>query len=297
MVLGEKDLWGVVSGSEKLSAFPDEDDENTIKHNKKKFRALIHIMLSVRENIRPILELQCDIAKEAWEKLTTRFDNVSKSTVAKLNNNLHSIKMEEGESLMEHLSKIDLMYVKLLRAGVKYSDEDKVAMVLNSLNIHYFTFQSSMNRSDAELVPTYEQVCSQLYDKEYLINKHHPQKNQASEFWVRDFRKSHHKQKNYQSSSNSIPAKSDAFCKKKGHKLEECRRKIGAYFYYGKGGHKIEDCNARTSKQNNGSSNLVTQDTTQDGAIGHMFVTSLLSSTTSDTNWYIDSGAPKHMTS
>ncbi|KAL2635579.1 hypothetical protein R1flu_007058 [Riccia fluitans] len=281
MVLGEKDLWGVVSGSEKLGAFFDEDDEDIIKHNKKQSRALIHIMLSVRENIRPILEL-CDTAKEAWEKVAARFDNVSKSRVAKLKNDLQSIKMEEGESLLEHLSKIGLMYAKLSRAGVKYSDEDKVAMVLNSLNILYFNFQSNMNRSDPELVPTYEQVCSQVYDEEQLINMHHPEKNQGSAFVVRDFRKSHHKEKNYQSSSNSVPVKSDAFCpfyKKKGHKLEECRRKSGACFYYGKGEHKIEDCNARKSKQNNGSSNLISQD----GAVGHMFVTSLLSSTTSDT--------------
>ncbi|KAL2650464.1 hypothetical protein R1flu_018592 [Riccia fluitans] len=136
MVLGEKDLWGVVSGSEKLGAFSDEDDEDTIKHNKKQSKASCSVS---GENTKPILEL-CDIAKEAWEMLAARFDNISKSRVAKLKNDLHSIKMEEGESLLEHLSKINLMYAELSRAGVKYSDEDKVAMVLNSLNILYFNF-------------------------------------------------------------------------------------------------------------------------------------------------------------
>ncbi|KAL2611050.1 hypothetical protein R1flu_022742 [Riccia fluitans] len=189
-------------------------------------------MLNVRENIRSILEL-CDTAKEAWEKLAARFDNVSNSRVAKLKNDLHSIKKDEEESLLEHLSKIDLMYAELSRARVKYSDENKVAKVFNSHNILYFNFQSNMNRSDPELVPTYEQVCNQLYDEEQLINKHHPQKNQGSAFVVRDFKKSHHKEKNYQSSSSFVPVKSDAFCafyKKKGHKLEECRRKFGACF-------------------------------------------------------------------
>ncbi|KAL2651319.1 hypothetical protein R1flu_019447 [Riccia fluitans] len=127
MVLVEKDLWGVISDSEKLDAFPDEDDEDTIKHNKKQSSVLIHIRLIVKENIRPIQEL-CDTAKEAWEKLAARFDNVSKSRVAKLKNDMHSIKIEEGESLLEHLSKIDLMYAKLSRARVKYTDEDKVAI-------------------------------------------------------------------------------------------------------------------------------------------------------------------------
>ncbi|KAL2643935.1 hypothetical protein R1flu_011522 [Riccia fluitans] len=143
IVLGKKDLCGVISGSEKQGAFLDKEDEDTIKHNNKKSKTLIHIILSVKQNIRPILEL-CDTAKEAWENIATRFDNVRKSksgkSSAKLKNDLHSIKVEEGESLLEHLSKIDLIYAELSRDRVKYSDEDNVAMVLNSLNVLYFNF-------------------------------------------------------------------------------------------------------------------------------------------------------------
>ncbi|KAL2635680.1 hypothetical protein R1flu_007159 [Riccia fluitans] len=58
MALGEKDLWGAVTGSEKLDAFPDENDGNAIKHNKKQSRALIHIMLNVKKNIIPIVQLK-----------------------------------------------------------------------------------------------------------------------------------------------------------------------------------------------------------------------------------------------
>ncbi|KAL2620043.1 hypothetical protein R1flu_000248 [Riccia fluitans] len=75
MVLKERDLWGLIIDSEKLGAFPDEDDEDNIKYNKKQSRALIHIMLNVRENIRHILEL-CDAANEVLEKLAAKIDNI-----------------------------------------------------------------------------------------------------------------------------------------------------------------------------------------------------------------------------
>ena len=75
----------------------------------------------------------CRYAKHAWDKLASMYQVKNEARVLALTNQLKELKMEEGQTIAEHIAKITDLRDQL--AGVDEEIEDKklVTITLNSL--------------------------------------------------------------------------------------------------------------------------------------------------------------------
>ncbi|CAL2229054.1 unnamed protein product [Prunus armeniaca] len=78
-----------------------------------------------------------DTTKQTWEKLEERFVAKSLSNKLFLKEELHSLKMEAGTSMMEHVSTFNRCIADLKRMDEVYKSEDKFVMLLTSLPPSY----------------------------------------------------------------------------------------------------------------------------------------------------------------
>ena len=70
---------------------------------------------------------------EIWLKLESRYMSKSLSNKLYLKQKLYGLKMMEGSDLSQHLNVFNQIISDLMRVDVKFEDEDKALMLLNSL--------------------------------------------------------------------------------------------------------------------------------------------------------------------
>ena len=130
------------------------------KTSKKTDEALAIIRLTVSTEDKLALK-GCETAAEAWERLETRYKDISKASCLHLKRDLASMTMQAGESLDDMVARVRDIMEQLLAAGLECSEEDAVRAVLGGLPEAYDSLAISMLTSDDEL--TFSEVLPKLY--------------------------------------------------------------------------------------------------------------------------------------
>ncbi|KAJ8619719.1 hypothetical protein MRB53_028248 [Persea americana] len=83
-------------------------------------------------------------AKDLWEKLEKLYMGKILTNKLHLKKHLYGLKMEEGCDLMEHTNTFNKIISNLLRLDVKFDDEDRSLLFLNSLSDSYEHFMTTL---------------------------------------------------------------------------------------------------------------------------------------------------------
>eukprot|EP00268_Persea_americana_P044520 TRINITY_DN4499_c1_g1_i1.p1 TRINITY_DN4499_c1_g1~~TRINITY_DN4499_c1_g1_i1.p1 ORF type:complete len:236 (+),score=55.27 TRINITY_DN4499_c1_g1_i1:1231-1938(+) len=82
--------------------------------------------------------------KGLWEKLEKLYMGKNLTNKLHLKKQLYGLKMEEGCDLMEHMNTFNRMISDLLRLDVKFDEEDRSLLLLNSLSDPYEHFVTTL---------------------------------------------------------------------------------------------------------------------------------------------------------
>ena len=71
--------------------------------------------------------------KGLWSKLHTFYMEKNMCNKLMLKKRFYSLRMQEGENVVDHIQQFDQMCIELLNVGVKFEEEDKSLLLLCSL--------------------------------------------------------------------------------------------------------------------------------------------------------------------
>ena len=125
-LLVDKEQWAAVDPGTKPTSVSTEDWEKLDR----KVRSTIHICLSYSVLLNVSRE---DSGKKQWEKLGNLYQ--SKSLVNKLflRKKLYHLRMEDGDSVTDHLNVFNTLVSQLVSVDIKMEEEDKCITLLCSL--------------------------------------------------------------------------------------------------------------------------------------------------------------------
>ena len=210
MALIKDGLWSIVNGTEEA---PGEDAaaERRTKFAARKDRALATIVLSVEPSLLYLLgDLQDPI--QVWKKLEDQFQKKSWVNKLSLRCKLYSLKLEEKNSVQDHIRRMTEIFDELSVVGDKISEEDRVVHLPASLPDSFSMLVTALE-SNAE-VPAME------LGTERLLHEERKLKDQSSSTGV---------------SSNSALTTRDQmrrkgprchYCKRFGHIQRYCNERV-----------------------------------------------------------------------
>ena len=133
------------SGSSKdTSQVADKIDDYQLRADK----AYSLIALSVDKQLQVHVSSK-NTAKEAWEGLQNQFEFVSVNQIVRLTRRFYAGKMEEGGDLMKHITEMTSLAEQLKEMKEDISSKKFAIVMLGSLPDSYETFLTSMNARDA----------------------------------------------------------------------------------------------------------------------------------------------------
>ena len=223
---------------------------------------------------------------EVWLKLESRYMSKSLTNKLYLKQKLYGLKMSEGSDLSQHINLFNQIIGDLRRVDVKFEDEDKALMLLNSISN----------------IPTYENLITTLtWGKETLeleditsalLGFHQRKKasdetSQGEGLVVKGNQERGRNKFRNGSSNNKSRSKSR-------------KRKDIICFKCGKKGHIKRDClekkkgNGESKEGSSKSANVVEEEDSESGDGDILSV--LFSSEHLTDSWILDSGCSYHMT-
>ena len=267
-------------------------------------QAVALIALSVKKSVIPHIR-SCRTSKVAWDTLEDLFQTRNAARISFLKREILNLRMEEGQSMQEHLTKIQDIREQLINIDEVISDSELVNITLNSLPESYMTFYSSLMlsmRSSADSL-SFMELQGLLLQEEQTRKNMMSRNNLEVAMFSKGKGKYKPKNQNQSKQSNDSQGKGS-------------NKKSGVCYYCKKPGHYIGECRKRIAKENKDASiNSVSDDTKDENAsenISASFVEEDYAFLTiSDINdnenfsfnsshsdvWYFDSGASKHITS
>uniref|UniRef100_A0AAV1VMM1 DUF4219 domain-containing protein n=1 Tax=Peronospora matthiolae TaxID=2874970 RepID=A0AAV1VMM1_9STRA len=114
MVLGERDLWNVVSGEVKLERCVSTLDQ--VKFKKKSRKALAIICLTMEDSQLPLVRL-AENAYDAWSRLEGHYEKKSLANKLFLCRRFFTTMMGEGDDVLEHINKLKTLAEQLDAIG------------------------------------------------------------------------------------------------------------------------------------------------------------------------------------
>jgi len=199
MILMEKNLWGIVDGSEVPPSLSDVKEYKNYCLRKEK--ALANIVLAVDPKIYYILGDPKD-PQEAWMKIQNQYEGNTFQNRFKLRNQLYHMRLNENEDMNNHIKNMTEIFDKLSVMGESLQEEDKVIHILSSLPKSFNVLVTAIVAQ--EKVPKLEFIYERL--------KHHSQITKNSE---------NDEQKALLLKINKSLLKC-SFCHKKGHIKDNC---------------------------------------------------------------------------
>lgn len=109
-------------------------------------QAMSVIALTIKRSITPHIR-SCKTSNLAWEILQEMFGSKNAARVEYLKKQLDKLEMQEGDNMVEHLTKIKDLREELLNIDEVIPDKDVISKTLNSLPPSYLTFQTSLTLS------------------------------------------------------------------------------------------------------------------------------------------------------
>lgn len=227
---------------------------------------------------------------EAWDTLRKQFEFVSITQIVRLNRKFYAATMKEDGDVMEHITYMTTLAEQLREMKEEISDQKFATVLLGSLPESYDNFISSLNAQKAEDLK-WENVKSLLVE-EYMKRKDKKTKfpdqqdalfSKKSNYSFQGKNQSrgsrHHSTmtrdggEQYQRRSNQM----------RGIKCFKCERF----------GHIVKNC--PLNKKPN-QSNITEESKQAEGESEGIALSSTSTSKEKNDQWFIDSGATKHMT-
>jgi hypothetical protein len=268
MVLLHQDLWSVVDGS---WARPSEGDKDLAewkkRANKAKALIILSLQLSQLEHVRRL-----ETPSEIWEKLKEVHEPKGRQHRLFLRRKFFTMKMQEGDSMQEHINKIKSLQDKLESMGATLQEEDVLTVLLASLPETYETLVIALESAGDNL--TEQQVIVRLLQEE-ARRKENALSNGKKEGEA--FLTTKGKFKGIPKAQKKTGSGSGPLDKSK-DKCHSC----------GKVGHWAKDCRSKQSYDKK-----VTKASSEANEV-HALDAFMTVGTSSGNPWYIDSGASEH---
>ena len=130
MALMKDELWTIVDGTERA---PDTSDAQKYeKYVAQRDRALAIIVLSVEPSLLYLIgDTEDPVA--VWKKLANHFQKKTWAAKLELRHKLHSLRLQEGDSVQAHVKALTEIFDGLAAAGDAVSEEDRAVHLLASL--------------------------------------------------------------------------------------------------------------------------------------------------------------------
>lgn len=143
-------IQDVVDGTRMM---PADQDSNAAKAWVRDDAKAKFIISSAMEYSRLEPLLVCKTAKEMWTRLTLIHEQRSAANKLMLTQKFHEYKMAPGESVVQHMAKVQNMGAQLLDLGETVTDVTIMAKILASLSSKYSTLQTAWDSVDPESKP------------------------------------------------------------------------------------------------------------------------------------------------
>ena len=255
-------LWGIVSGTETLAE--DASADTRKKFEARRDRALATVVLAVHPSLLYLLGNPEDPA-EVWRKLEEQFQRKTWSNKLQLRRKLFSLKLEEGESVQEHIKTMTETFEELAVIGDAVSEEDQVVHLLASLPATYDMLVTALE-AQSENVPKWELVTERLRHEEQKREEKTPIESGRKVFVAKQ-----------QGVSDQKETKTCHFCKKPGHFKQDCRKYL-------------------TQEEKKQSTNAAgAMAASESDSEEEVFVATHALTASSKRDWIVDSGATCHM--
>ena len=173
MALMKDSLWGIVSGTETLAE--DASADTRKKFEARRDRALAIVVLAVHPSLLYLLGNPED-PTEVWRKLEEQFQRKTWSNKLQLRRKLFSLKLEEGESVQEHIKTMTEIFEELAVIGDAVSEENQVVHLLVSLLATYDMLVTALE-AQSENVPKWKLVTERLRHEEQKQEEKTPIEN------------------------------------------------------------------------------------------------------------------------
>ena len=256
MVLEESELWDIVAGVE---VRPSNSSQSFDKRDRK---ALATIVLNLEDS--QLLHIRsCKSSAEAWSKLEEVFETKSLANRLFLRRKFFTAQMDEANSMISHINKVRSMAQQLEAIGAEVREEDIVMTLLSSLPQTYGSLIIALESRSEDL--TMEFVVARLLHEETRRNENRIERSTDDTALFHDKRTNTRQIR----SPNSFKGNCN-YCNRPGHWARTCRKRIAD-----------EEAKKKSSRESRTKE--------------HVF-TSTLTSSSSDEDWYIDSGASQHLT-
>lgn len=273
-LLVDKEQWTAVDPGTKLAGMSTKDWEKLDR----KARSMIRLCLldSVLLNVSGE-----DSTKKLWEKLGNLYQSKSLVNNLFLQKKLYHLRMEDGDSVTDHLNVFNTLVSQLVSVDVKMEEEDKCITLLCSLPDSWDNLVVAIGSSTKSALK-FEDIVSSLLSEEMRRKSMESQSTDAL-----SVRSSRTKERGRYTRGRS---KSRGISKSLGDPLKKVCWKCD------KLGHFKRNCRSKSverGKASKDTSSTEKKSSTEEG--GYVYLAS--TSTQSERDfWLIDSGASFHMT-
>ena len=206
-------------------------DEWTAEEKRRDRKALSLIQLHLSNDILQEV-LQENYAAELWLKLESICMSKDLTSKMHMKLKLFTLKMQEGDSVLSHLSVFKEIVADLVSMEVEYDDQDLGLLLLCSLPSSYVSFRDTILLSRDEL--TLAEVCEALQSREKMKgmvqadgsssrgDALHVRGRSEHRSWSDNNDRFKSKDGRGRSQSKGYKKKFCKYCKKKSHNMEEC---------------------------------------------------------------------------
>ena len=94
--------------------------------------------------------ITCETAKSMWDALCSQYEQKSASSKLSLLNKFHAYRMESGNTVVQHLSKVKNMSLQLKNVGETMSDGTGMGKILSGLPPNCSSFQTAWDNVDED---------------------------------------------------------------------------------------------------------------------------------------------------
>ena len=171
-------VWSIVNGSETAP----KEVASRAKFRLRSDKALAAIVLSVDQSLLYLLGDPEDPVA-VWKKLQEQFQKKTWANKLTLRRKLHTLRLNEKESVQDHIRAMTKTFNKLAVLGVELTNEDRVVYLLASLPESYNTLVTAL-KAHAD-VPDMEVVTERLLNEERKQKDHETTSNSEEVFTVR----------------------------------------------------------------------------------------------------------------
>ena len=242
---------------------------NTVYDYERRVRQARALIIMSLEDNQLIFARTSSSAKDIWERLVAHYETKSTGNKLFLKLKYANAKMEDGETMLEYITKMESIALDLDAIDASVSEEDQVANLLKGLPESYQNLVISFeSRAESDLNLTF--VTSRLLREEQRRNEDKSSKEESA----------------FVSKSTNTA--------KGGSKKEERKVKNGKCHYCGKEGHWKNECWKRIAKQGTTSRANTARSHPNDEAAA--FISANAAHIEGVGDWYLDSGATQHMT-